>query len=82
VESEGKQLIIWGDLMHVQPIQFPLPDQSVSFDTDPGAAAATRRRFLAYAARSGAAIGGMHLAYPAVGTVTAEGDGYRFTPAR
>jgi glyoxylase-like metal-dependent hydrolase (beta-lactamase superfamily II) len=82
VESEGKQLIIWGDLMHVQPIQFPLPDQSVSFDTDPVAAAATRRRFLAYAARSGAAIGGMHLAYPAIGTVTAEGDGYRFTPAR
>jgi glyoxylase-like metal-dependent hydrolase (beta-lactamase superfamily II) len=82
LESEGKQLIIWGDLMHVQPVQFPLPDQSVSYDTDPAAAAATRRRFLAYAARSGAAIGGMHLAYPAVGTVAAEGDGYRFTPER
>jgi hypothetical protein len=68
--------------MHVQPIQFPLPDQSVSFDTDPVAAAATRRRILAYAARNGAAIGGMHLAYPAIGTVAAEGNGYRFIPER
>jgi glyoxylase-like metal-dependent hydrolase (beta-lactamase superfamily II) len=82
VESEGKQLIIWGDLMHVQPIQFPLPDQSVSFDTDPVAAAATRRKILAYAAKNNAAIGGMHLAYPAIGTVAAEGAGYRFMPAQ
>jgi glyoxylase-like metal-dependent hydrolase (beta-lactamase superfamily II) len=80
VESEGEQLIIWGDLMHVQPIQFPLPDQSVSFDTDPVAAAAARRQILAYAAKHNAAIGGMHLAYPAIGKVAAEGKGYRFIP--
>jgi glyoxylase-like metal-dependent hydrolase (beta-lactamase superfamily II) len=82
VESEGKQLIIWGDLMHVGPIQFPLPEQSVSFDTDPVAAAATRRKILAYAAANNAAIGGMHLVYPAIGTVAVEGTGYRFVPAR
>jgi glyoxylase-like metal-dependent hydrolase (beta-lactamase superfamily II) len=82
VESEGKELIIWGDLMHAQLIQFPLPDQSVSFDTDPAAAAASRRRILAYAARNNAAIGGMHLTYPAIGTVAPEGSGYRFIPAR
>jgi glyoxylase-like metal-dependent hydrolase (beta-lactamase superfamily II) len=82
VESGGEQLIIWGDLMHVQPIQFPLPDQSVSFDTDPVAAAASRRRILAYAAAHNAAVGGMHLAYPAIGKVAAEGSGYRFLPAQ
>jgi glyoxylase-like metal-dependent hydrolase (beta-lactamase superfamily II) len=81
VESEGEQLIIWGDLMHVQLIQFPLPDQSVSFDTDPVAAAAARRQILAYAVKHNAAIGGMHLAYPAIGKVAAEGKGYRFMPA-
>jgi glyoxylase-like metal-dependent hydrolase (beta-lactamase superfamily II) len=82
VESGGEQLIIWGDLMHVQPIQFPLPDQSVSFDTDPLAAAASRRAILGYAASHNAAIGGMHLAYPAIGKVAPEGAGYRFIPAQ
>jgi glyoxylase-like metal-dependent hydrolase (beta-lactamase superfamily II) len=82
VESGGEQLIIWGDLMHVQLVQFPLPDQSVSFDTDPIAAAAVRRQFLAYAAKNNAAIGGMHLVYPAIGKVATEGAGYRFIPAQ
>jgi glyoxylase-like metal-dependent hydrolase (beta-lactamase superfamily II) len=82
VESGGEQLIIWGDLMHVQLIQFPLPDQSVSFDTDPAAAAASRRQILAYAAHNNAAIGGMHLTYPAIGRVAPEGTGYRFMPAQ
>jgi glyoxylase-like metal-dependent hydrolase (beta-lactamase superfamily II) len=81
VESEGKKIIIWGDVMHAGPIQFPLPGQSVTYDTDPAAAAIIRRRLLEYAAREGIAIGGMHLAYPAVGTVSADGGGYRFSPA-
>ncbi|MFP3040609.1 MBL fold metallo-hydrolase [Treponema primitia] len=81
VESEGKKLLIWGDLMHAQLIQFPLPDQSVSYDTDPVAAAAIRRRILAYVAQNNIPVAGMHLVYPAIGTVTAAGDGYRFTAA-
>jgi glyoxylase-like metal-dependent hydrolase (beta-lactamase superfamily II) len=82
VESEGKQLLIWGDLMHAQDIQFPLPDVSVTYDTDPQAAAAIRKRFLEYAARNNIPIGGMHLVYPAIGTVTPAGNGaYRLTPA-
>ncbi|AEF84055.1 methyl parathion hydrolase [Treponema primitia ZAS-2] len=81
VESEGKKIILWGDVMHAGPIQFPLPDQSVTYDTDPAAAALTRRRILEYATANHIAIGGMHLAYPAIGTVSADGSGYRFSPA-
>jgi glyoxylase-like metal-dependent hydrolase (beta-lactamase superfamily II) len=81
LESEGKRLIIWGDLMHVQNIQFPLPDVSVSYDTDPAAAAATREKVLAYAASNNIPIAGMHLVYPAIGEVRAESGGYRFIPA-
>jgi glyoxylase-like metal-dependent hydrolase (beta-lactamase superfamily II) len=82
VESEGKKLLIWGDVMHAELIQFPLPDQSVSFDTDPAAAAAIRRKALAYAVQNKTAIGGMHLVYPAIGTVTADGNGYKLEPAK
>ncbi|GHV76163.1 hypothetical protein AGMMS49942_09840 [Spirochaetia bacterium] len=81
LESDGKRLLIWGDLMHAELIQFPVPDQSVSYDTDPLAAAAIRRRILAYVAQNNIPVAGMHLVYPAIGTVTAAGNGYRFTQA-
>jgi glyoxylase-like metal-dependent hydrolase (beta-lactamase superfamily II) len=81
LESEGQRLLICGDLIHVQGIQFPLPDTSVSYDTDPAAAASMRRRVLEYAASNNIPIAGMHLVYPAIGTVRAQGRGFRFIPA-
>jgi glyoxylase-like metal-dependent hydrolase (beta-lactamase superfamily II) len=82
LESGGQQFLIWGDLMHAEKIQFPLPAISVTYDTDAAAAAASRLEVLQYAARNHIPIGGMHLVYPAVGTVRAEGEGFAFTPAR
>lgn len=81
--QQQQQLVIWGDLMHVELMQFPVPGQAVSYDADRAAAAAVRGRVLAYAAQNGVAIAGMHLVYPAVGTVTkaAAGEGYVFTKA-
>jgi glyoxylase-like metal-dependent hydrolase (beta-lactamase superfamily II) len=81
VESGAGGLIIWGDLMHVQGIQFPLPDTAVSYDTDPAAAIAVRKEILNYAAERRIPIGGMHLQYPAIGTVERAGGGFRFIPA-
>ncbi|GHV69322.1 hypothetical protein AGMMS49928_11190 [Spirochaetia bacterium] len=81
VGSGGDRLLIWGDLMHVQNIQFPLPDVSVSYDTDPKAAAAIRRKVLEYVSANKIAIGGIHLVYPAIGTVRPEGSGWSFVPA-
>jgi glyoxylase-like metal-dependent hydrolase (beta-lactamase superfamily II) len=78
LESEGSSLLIWGDLMHVQDIQFPVPSISVSYDTDPAAAAVVRVQVLEYAAKTGTPVAGMHLVYPAMGTVTTEKSGFRF----
>ncbi|MDR2758162.1 MAG: MBL fold metallo-hydrolase [Spirochaetaceae bacterium] len=80
VQSGTERLLIWGDLMHVQGIQFPLPGVSVTYDTDPAEAAAIRTKVLEYAARNNIPIGGMHLVYPAIGTVTPQGSGYQLTP--
>jgi glyoxylase-like metal-dependent hydrolase (beta-lactamase superfamily II) len=82
LESGGSRLLVWGDLMHAQSIQFPLPGVSVTYDTDPKAAAAIRGEILKYAAENNIPVAGMHLTYPAVGTVAPEGTGYRFSPAR
>jgi glyoxylase-like metal-dependent hydrolase (beta-lactamase superfamily II) len=82
VNSRGERLLILGDLMHAQDIQFPLPEISVTYDTDPRAAAAVRKRVLEYAAAEKIPVAGMHLVYPAIGTVSPDGSGYRLIPAR
>jgi glyoxylase-like metal-dependent hydrolase (beta-lactamase superfamily II) len=81
IESGGRKFLIWGDLIHAEKIQFPLPGISVSYDIDPAAAAASRKQVLEWAVKNRAVIGGMHLVYPAVGRVETDGEGYRFVPA-
>ena len=80
LENGGNKLIIAGDFLHVALVQFPAPDISASYDVDPSAAAASRRQIIGYAARNNIPIGGMHVVYPGVGTATADGNGFRFTP--
>jgi len=82
LESNGAKLIIAGDYLHIALVQFPNPDISASYDIDKQAAAASRRQILEYAAKNKIAIGGMHVVYPGIGTVEADGNGYKFTPAK
>jgi glyoxylase-like metal-dependent hydrolase (beta-lactamase superfamily II) len=82
LESGGAKLIIAGDYLHIALVQFPNPDISASYDMDKQQAAASRRQILDYAAKNKIPIGGMHVVYPGVGAVEADGNGYKFTPAR
>jgi len=81
VESGKERLLIVGDLLHVALVQFPVPEISATYDMDQKAAAATRRQVLDYAVKNKITIGGMHIVYPATGSVTADGSGFKFTPA-
>jgi len=82
LESGGSKLIIAGDYLHIALVQFPNPDISASYDIDKQQAAASRRQILEYAAKNKLPIGGMHVVYPGIGTVEADGNGYKFTPAK
>ena len=82
VEDSGSKLIIWGDLLHIALVQFPVPEISATYDTDQKAAAAIRRQFMDYAAKNGISVGGMHMVYPGVGTVQSDGEGFKFVPAK
>jgi glyoxylase-like metal-dependent hydrolase (beta-lactamase superfamily II) len=75
VSSEGKQLLIWGDLVHVEDIQIPVPDQSVRYDSDPVEAANMRKFVLEYVSANNIPVAGMHLRYPAIANITANGEG-------
>jgi glyoxylase-like metal-dependent hydrolase (beta-lactamase superfamily II) len=80
LESEGQRLFILSDLIHFQEIQFPCPLVTVIWDTDPHTAAESRMRSLAYVAAERIPVAGMHLASPSIGSVSAAGTGYRWTP--
>lgn len=83
IGSGDEALFVWGDLVHIGPIQIARPDVGIAFDADRGAAIATRKRVLARVAEERTRIAGMHIAFPGIGHVTklAEGDGYDFAPS-
>ena len=80
VESEGKSLLILGDLIHAAVLQFPLPDECASYDMDASAAVKTRKLILAMAAAKDIPVAGMHIPFPGMGRVKVEGKGFGFTP--
>jgi glyoxylase-like metal-dependent hydrolase (beta-lactamase superfamily II) len=82
VENGSGKLIIAADFLHLALVQFPVPDISATFDVDKEAAAVSRRQILNYAARNRIPIGGMHIVYPGIGNVEADGNGFRFTPLK
>jgi len=81
VESDGEKLVLWGDLMHVAAVQFPLPAATVSFDAVPAQSRANRARIYRDAAREGAWIAAAHVGFPGIGKLRAEpGGGYTWVP--
>lgn len=81
IESEGKRLLIWGDLVHSHAVQFARPEVAIEFDVDPKQAIATRLAVFKAVAKSGELVAGMHLPFPGIGRVSAGSKGrYRWVP--
>ncbi len=81
VESEGQKLLIWGDLVHAHAVQFARPGVSIEFDVDQKQAIATRKSIFKAMAESKSLVAGMHLPFPGIGHVRADGKGaYSWVP--
>jgi len=81
VESKGQKLVLLGDLLHVQSVQFEDPGVGIQFDMDSKIATAERKEAFAAAAKEGYLIGAPHLSFPALGHVRSNGKGgYVFVP--
>jgi glyoxylase-like metal-dependent hydrolase (beta-lactamase superfamily II) len=81
VESDGSKLLIWGDVVHAHAVQFAKPGVTIEFDVDRKKAIATRRALMKSAATSRTLVAGMHLPFPGIGHVRAEGkDSYSWVP--
>jgi glyoxylase-like metal-dependent hydrolase (beta-lactamase superfamily II) len=81
VESRGQRLLVWGDIVHVAPVQLKDPRASLKYDTSDAAAQRTRRSLLERAAREHLWIGAAHISFPGLGHVRRDGAGYRWIPA-
>jgi len=79
-ESQGRSLLVFGDIVHCYAVQFPLPAVWVVSDIDPKQAVATREALFARLARDGTAIAGAHLPFPGIGHIRREGEGYAYVP--
>jgi glyoxylase-like metal-dependent hydrolase (beta-lactamase superfamily II) len=80
VASGGETMMIWGDTCHVPEIQLRRPSATMIFDSDPDAAAASRRRVLDMVATDRLLVGGMHLHFPGFAHIVRDGAGYDAIP--
>lgn len=80
--SEGKEtLLITGDMVHSLAVQFPRPDVVVDFDTDKKQAASVRQELFKSAAERKVLVAGMHLPFPGIGRIRADGNNvYTWVP--
>lgn len=79
--SEGEDLLIWGDVIHLTKLQFANPDWTIAFDMIPDLTLKTRAKMLDMAATDGMLVAGAHLDFPGAGYVEKAGSAYRFSTA-
>lgn len=80
VSSKGRELLVWGDIVHSHAVQFAHPEVSIEFDTDPKQAIATRQALFQQAAQQGWMIAGAHLPFPGLGHIRQDAKGYAWVP--
>ena len=80
VHSQGQNLLLVGDLIHVPAVQLAHPEVTIAYDTDDAGAAATRARIFSDAAKSGVLVGASHIAFPGVGHLTRTGKSFQWVP--
>lgn len=81
IKSGDNELLIVGDMIHIAPVQLPLPELSTVYDIDMFKAAQTREKMLNKAAESGATLAGMH--FPMISKVLKRSDhGYMMREPR
>ncbi|MDA5557592.1 MBL fold metallo-hydrolase [Shimia sp. MMG029] len=80
LQSGDDALLIIGDAVISEALQFANPEISYALDGDAAQAVETRRALLAKAAAQGTTIAATHFAFPGLGKVEMDGDVFRFLP--
>ena len=80
VQSKGKSITFIGDSIHVESVQFPKPEITITYDVDQLSAAKQRATQFKKIAKDGSLVAAPHLPFPGIGYIQQEasGRGYRF----
>jgi glyoxylase-like metal-dependent hydrolase (beta-lactamase superfamily II) len=80
ISSGGKQLCYIGDLTHHPVLLMEKPLTEFAYDTDPKQSAQSRVKMLTMLAEKRIPILAYHFAWPGVGHVAKQGEGFRYYP--
>ncbi|MRW90671.1 MBL fold metallo-hydrolase [Duganella sp. FT80W] len=80
VQSGDKQLLIWGDIVHVAGIQLTHPDATLKYDSSELNAQATRAALLQRAASEHLIVAAAHIAFPGLGHIRRHQGEYEWLP--
>lgn len=78
IQSEGKTMLIWGDLMHVAPVQLKDPGVTIKFDYAPDLAARNRIAMMKDSVQRKYIVAGSHLAFPGIGSFKQVAGGWQW----
>ena len=81
LENQGQSITFIGDSVHVEAVQFPNPDITITYDVDQPSAAKQRQTQFAQLAKNSAMIAAPHLPYPGIGYINAQKTGFMFIRA-
>lgn len=80
VQSKDQQLLIWGDIVHVAPVQLPHPTATVKYDSSEADAVNTRAQLLRQASAGRWMVAAAHIAFPGLGHIRQRHGEYQWLP--
>jgi glyoxylase-like metal-dependent hydrolase (beta-lactamase superfamily II) len=78
--SKGEVLLIWGDVVHAEPVQFPHPEITIAFDLDPASAEKSRQALFQSLSSKATLVAGPHMPFPGIGRLRRGNEGYVWVP--
>jgi glyoxylase-like metal-dependent hydrolase (beta-lactamase superfamily II) len=80
VSSKGQKVFVAGDLLHSASLQFPHPEISSRYDSDPKQAAEIRKKLLTRTANEKWIFVSAHIPFPGFIQVEKDGNGFKLSP--
>lgn len=78
--SKGQSILFMGDLIHSLAVQFEHPEVSISFDSSPKNAIASREQVFSASAASKTWVAAAHLPFPGIGHITRIDKHFNWVP--
>lgn len=80
LDSEGESITFIGDIVHIAAVQLPDPKVTIVYDQNQSEAEAVRIKAFAEFAKQGELLAGPHIAFPGIGYLHSNGNGYDWIP--